>query len=374
MDGLSAVVPAGDPAYGAMRSAPHPDLLVTPNFWLDNNQFFGLNPNADALAGPWNSGELAIVHTAGLKANGTRSHFDATARMQSGSDTSLPLSDGWVGRILQQIPGAGLGLRAATLSNLLPRMYMGAPEALPISNPATFAFPAPPPSAAFRKLHLNRAFGASPDSILGPAGVTTLSAIDAVEATDTASYGLGAGYPTSPLGESFRNVAALLTSPHLSLEAAHIDYGGWDHHDNLGPVNGTFAGMIKNLADSMRAFHDDLAGTGINYTLVVQTEFGRRISGNLSGGLDHGKGSVMFVMGPNVSGGGDVITNGWNAAQNQANSPLLPGNNDDGDLPVEIDFRDILAEICMDRLGLTQTDIDVIFPGLGVPTHWGVTF
>lgn len=380
MDGLSAVVPAGDPAYTSARSAPNPDLLVTPTVWLDSANFFGLNPAANALDQPWNDGKLALVHSTGNKDNGTRSHFDSQARMETGTGTVIPLATGWVGRALGLIPAASTGLRAATISSLLPRMYAGAPQTLPIADPATFAFPAPMNTEAFRKLHLDHAFTASPDPILGPAGLTTLSAIDDVEDSDTGNYGLGAGYPMSPLGEALRNIAGLMNSPHLVLEAAHVDVGGWDHHDSEGPVSGVFAALIADLADSMRAFYDDLAGTGINYTLVVQTEFGRRIVGNLSGGTDHGKGGTMFVMGPNVTGGGGVggsgvITDGWNSTSDPLDSPLLAANNDAGDLPVAIDHREILGEICIDRLGLTLAQVeDEVFPGLVMPnTHWGVT-
>lgn len=376
MDGLSAVVPAGDAAYTAARSGSNPDLLVTPTFWLDPQQFFGLNPAANNLQVPWNAGKLAIVHSAGLKVNGTRSHFDAMARIETGTDTSGPLSSGWVGRVLQQIPSATTDLRGASLTNLLPRMYAAAPQTLPIADPATFSFPATPQTEAYRKLHLGNAFSANADPILGPAGRTTLDAIDDVEAADTGSYGLNAGYPPTPFGDSMRSIASLMTAPSMNLEVAHVDFGGWDHHDSMGPMSGTFADMIADLSDSMKAFYEDLDGTGIQYTMIVQTEFGRRIVGNLSFGADHGKGGVMFVMGPNVSGGvagPGVITNGWDAFQNPVDSPLLATNNDGGDLPVQIDWRDIVAEVLMDRLQLTQPDIDAVFPNLGAPTLWGVT-
>ncbi|MEI9897436.1 MAG: DUF1501 domain-containing protein [Chthoniobacter sp.] len=38
-------------------------------------------------------------------------------------------------------------------------------------------------------------------------------------------------------------------------------------------------------------------------TVVVMTEFGRRVAENSAFGTDHGRGGVMFVMGGGVKGG-----------------------------------------------------------------------
>ena len=70
------------------------------------------------------------------------------------------------------------------------------------------------------------------------------------------------------------------------------------------------------------------------------TEFGRRAGENGSGGTDHGHGNCMFVMGGHVNGG-QVLAN-WPG--------LAPGNLDNGDLAITIDYRDILAEILV-RIG-----------------------
>jgi uncharacterized protein (DUF1501 family) len=376
-DGLSAIVPSGDPAYGTERNNAVGNLVVTPTVFLDPQEFFGFHPSANALDIPFQQNQLVAVHQAGLKDNGTRSHFDSQIRMESGTPDSTPLSDGWVGRVLETIPSASVGLRAATLTGLLPKMYAGAPQTLPIKDPDDFSFPGPAETEIFRRLHLDAAFSPPANPILGGAGRTALVAIGQVQMTDTGSYGVGAGYPGSPFGQALRSIAALMSSTHLDLEAAHVDIGNWDHHDNMGPVSGDFAGKMADMADSMAAFFTDMQGSGINYTMVVQTEFGRRIAPNGSGGADHGKGGLMLLMGPGVNGGGPVVPTSWKAdvEANPAASPLLPVNSDNGDLEVKVDYREIIGEICIDRLGLTKFEVENdIFPGFIMPAvDWGVT-
>ena len=78
LDGLSLVIPWGDPEYAVHRRDGASDLSVTPSHFLDESHFFGLHPAASPLLTPYGEGRLAFVHQAGLKVNGTRSHFDAT--------------------------------------------------------------------------------------------------------------------------------------------------------------------------------------------------------------------------------------------------------------------------------------------------------
>ena len=69
---------------------------------------------------------------------------------------------------------------------------------------------------------------------------------------------------------------------------------------------------MQDLANTLAAFHADVIAGGVTYnvTLVAISEFGRNVRENGSRGTDHGRGSVMFVMGPQVAGG-RVLTNNW---------------------------------------------------------------
>ena len=78
----------------------------------------------------------------------------------------------------------------------------------------------------------------------------------------------------------------------------------------------------------------------------------RRLSENASRGTDHGHGSGIFVLGGQVNGG-RVITN-WPGLQNEQ-------LYDRADLAVTTDYRQVLGEIVVRRLGNAR--LGVVFPG-----------
>jgi uncharacterized protein (DUF1501 family) len=86
-------------------------------------------------------------------------------------------------------------------------------------------------------------------------------------------------------------------------------------------------------------------------TVVVMSEFGRRLAENASLGTDHGHGSAMLLLGGNVLGG--RVHGAW------------PGLGDGqlvgpGDLAVTTDYRDVLAEVCLKRLN--NRAVGEVFP------------
>lgn len=84
-------------------------------------------------------------------------------------------------------------------------------------------------------------------------------------------------------------------------QVIYVHLGMFDTHDNQSIV---FPGIMKLLADSMKAFQSDLEARGVDDRVVTftQSEFGRTITIN-SDGTDHGWGGHQFVMGTPVQGG-----------------------------------------------------------------------
>jgi uncharacterized protein (DUF1501 family) len=85
--------------------------------------------------------------------------------------------------------------------------------------------------------------------------------------------------------------------------------------------------------------------------VVALTEFGRRAAQNASLGTDHGSGGLMLLLGGGVAGG-QVYTL-WPG--------LRPSQLRDGDLDVTIDYRAVLSELLVKRLGNGRAD--AVFPG-----------
>lgn len=363
MDGLTAVVPHGDGELYNLR----PTLAVPPpsanGGAHDLDGFFGLAPSAEPLLLPWNDGKLAFVHASGSP-DPTRSHFFGQRLMETGTPAMAPtgITSGWVARHLQTIAAAkDPRFRGIALNPILPRRYSEGPGTLPVPDPAAFAFPGNPATAPERRAMLEQMYAETHD-VLREAASSTLATIDVLAGIDFAGYqpSNGAVYPDSDLGAALRSVAATLKAD-VGLEVANFDYEGWDHHSEMGPLDGALAGMLADLSASLQAFYLDMRDDPHGYVLTVSSEFGRRAAENGTKGTDHGRGNVMFVMGERVNGG--VVHGSWPG--------LDPGSLVNGDLAITTDYRDVFAEILAVRLG--STSLAEIFPS-HTPTFPGIVY
>ncbi len=103
---------------------------------------------------------------------------------------------------------------------------------------------------------------------------------------------------------------AHLIKGDVGVRVATIDFGGWDHHVNMGKLDGgQTQDMLGQLAEGLAAFATDLGPKLDSTTVVVMTEFGRRVEQNASWGTDHGHGATVMVMGGGVKGG--TIHGNW---------------------------------------------------------------
>ncbi len=85
--------------------------------------------------------------------------------------------------------------------------------------------------------------------------------------------------------------------------------------------------------------------------MVVQSEFGRRLIENADRGTDHGHGNPMIVISGNAIGG---VHGAWPG--------IGPGQLfDNADLAVTTDFRRVLSEILIRRMG--NNHLGHVFPG-----------
>ena len=129
--------------------------------------------------------------------------------------------------------------------------------------------------------------------------------------------------------------------------------GGYDTHAGQGANGGgDYANLMATLGDGLGAFYTDIRNQGLaaDTTIVVFSEFGRRISENGSGGTDHGAAGVMMVLGGSVRGGLYGT-----AAQLSPGSPTLENNS--GDVRHETDFRSVYARLLDQWLGVNSVPI-----------------
>jgi uncharacterized protein (DUF1501 family) len=354
-DMLNMIVPHGEAAYYHARptlNLAQPDNALAPKASraVDLDGFFGLHPNMTALLPAWQAQQLAIVHACGAP-DESRSHFKAMELMERGVADERGPASGWIGRHLASLNTGNLSpLRAVGLGPLTQRSLSGGVPVTALQSIADFHLGGDRRAVEQMRAALSSLYaGAEPLSVIGQ---ETLDILDTLQVLDPAGYVAGreARYPASEFGMGLKQVA-MLVKAQVGLEVAAIDVGGWDTHFAQGATEGWMPGLMKDLADGLAAFHADLFDHAGRLTVVVMSEFGRRLVENASLGTDHGHGSAMMLMGGNVLGG-RVLGKWPGLAEGQLVGP--------GDLAVTTDYRDVLAEVCVKRLN--NHAVGEIFP------------
>jgi uncharacterized protein (DUF1501 family) len=98
------------------------------------------------------------------------------------------------------------------------------------------------------------------------------------------------------------SVVANLILAGAAADVYSVELGGFDTHADQEPTQST---LLTQVDSAVTSFVDALRGSkhGEQTTVLIYTEFGRRVGGNASGGTDHGWANVAFLAGPSVKGG-----------------------------------------------------------------------
>ncbi len=350
-DGLNMVVPHGEEQYYLQR----PRLAIAqPNRGagsaLDLDGFFGLHPALAPLKQLYDDRLLAAIHACGSP-DPTHSHFDGMDYMERGVPGDKRTATGWLGRHLSSTAGGDDSpIRAVGMSGLLQPSLRGS-GAVAISSIAQFHLKVQPGNRDVVAAALRELYGG--DGALQGVALQTFQVLEHIDQRLKPDYrpAGGATYPETHFGRSLREIAQLARSDG-GMEVACADLGGWDTHAGQGGAEGEHAGLMAELSQALGAFAVDMSAEMHRTTVVVMSEFGRRVRENGSAGTDHGHGNCVFVLGGNVNGG--KIFGSWPGLQPET----LYGP---GDLPVTTDFRDVLGEIVTRRLRNPQPEL--VFPG-----------
>ena len=343
-DGLDTLIPYANSAYLAGRGA----LAVGADRVLTLDPEFGLHPSMVGFKKLWDDQKLAIVRGVGYP-NPNRSHFRSMDIWQSGVPDRAEVS-GWLGR--WQDATSTDPLRMLSLGPSVPRALIGLKggggSALPNGQVVL------PGGAGITNAFVELGRGLA-GSELGPWGAKVGSSVtnlvrvidqlgpilkNGTQSAETASLEGGSaanGDSNSVLDSQLTDVATLIKGD-APTRVYSVALGGFDTHAReqdqharlLGTVDGAISRFLASLANQPRA-----AGV----TVVVYSEFGRRVSANLSDGTDHGTAAPVFVVGPGVRGG-------------FYGEPPSLTDLDQGDLKYTTDFRSVYASILADVLGV----------------------
>lgn len=356
MDGLNLVAPSDDadlfnarPAGLRLLSTGGNPALPLANGPSAND--WRLHANAPGLKALYDSGQLAFIHAAGIPAS-SRSHFQMQSFLEGGVADSVTQSHsptGWIGRLAL---ANGLGsqpLAVLSADATLPPSMTGDDSAVSMPDPSQFTT-----GSASRSAFLNAAYGTAAGTI-GDRGRAALSAVSNFQRQASGYKAPPAGtYGADSLSKAF-SVIAEVVKLNAGLQIAEVEYSDWDTHFNQ---QSRFANSVTILNAGISSFLKDMSASGKDVTLVVQSEFGRRVKSNASGGTDHGHGNVMIVAGSRVKGG--RIYGKWLGLS----SAVL----DQGDVPVTTDSRQVLSEAIVATQGAASSP----FPGFTPSTQLGL--
>jgi len=347
-DGLNTVVPYGNRAYYDRR----PRLAIAaPNreggaLTLDADQGIGLHPNLDGFKSLMDDGVASVVQGVGYP-NPNRSHFASMDVWHTANTEGR--GQGWIGRYFDNTcEGTPAPMGSVSLGRTAPLALVG-----DVQQPVSFE------SAElfrwlgedlhdslrdpYQKLNRQAATEPGPESQLN---FLLRTALDAQVSSARIRTAVGkpplVTYPRGNLARQLQVVGAMIRDG-LSTRVYYVTLGGFDTHANQA---GSHGNLLRQLGDSLSAFHSDLKAQGNSGRVLtmVFSEFGRRVGQNASGGTDHGTAAPMYFV-------GDMVKPGVHGTH-----PSL-SNLDQGDLKYTLDFRSVYAAVLEDWMGTNSAEV-----------------
>ena len=342
-DAINTLVPHGDPLYYDNR----PSVRVPEGQALDLDGYAGLNPNMGPLKRLYDEGKVAVIQGVGY-ANPNRSHFRSMDIWHT-CEPDKQGTEGWLGRAIREIdPTKENVLTGVNFGRGLPRALAapGVPVAS-VGNLATYGVLTGIDADEqrmealdiFSKMYSPTIGRSAVVDYLSQTGTDALKGAD-ILSTAPESYSSSVEYGGDVVAQYMKNIAQV----HLAGFGTRILYttAPYNSFDTHAGELAAHASLWTNTSNAIADFMDDLRehDASDNVTLLVFTEFGRRVHDNGSG-TDHGSGGVAFVVGDNVKGGmyGEYPS-------------LEPDKLLEGDLHFNNDFRSIYSDLLENWMGL----------------------
>jgi uncharacterized protein (DUF1501 family) len=330
-DGLNTFIPYEDPNYYFLR----PKIALSKDEVVGGNKGMAFHPSLKGFAQMQQNGDLTVIQNVGYP-EPNRSHFRSQEIWQTASDSKQYINEGWLGRYLDlqctsHNPIAGINIDSTDNLALLGKE----PNSITVKDPNRF------------KVNKNKEENVQLSNNPSLDFVRKI-ADSVVEGSDEIQKALAkstteTSYPKTGLGKNLEWIARLVKG-NLNSKVYYTSLGGFDTHDNQLPIH---KNKLSELNDSVYSFYDDLKKANLlqNVTIVIFSEFGRRVNDNKNG-TDHGKAAPMFVIGGN------------NKGKIMGNNPDL-ANLDEGDVRFETDFRSVYASLLQNKLDFDYTKIGI---------------
>ncbi len=310
-DGLNTFIPFENPLYYDLR----PKIALSQNDVIAKNKGMAFHPALKGFATMQQNGDLTVIQNVGYP-EPIRSHFRSQEIWQTASASNQYIDDGWLGRYLDfqckdHQPTAGINLDS--IDNLALKGQEA--NSITVRDPARFKIKADSDNEA--QLSTNPHL----DFVRKIANSTTEGSEEIQKALKKSIS--ETAYPKTKFSKNMEWIARLIKG-NLNSKVYYTSLSGFDTHDNQLGIHNS---KLSDLNDAVFSFYSDLKAAKVlqNVTIVVFSEFGRRVKDN-GNGTDHGTAAPMFIIGGNNKGKSSEII--------QILSDL-----DNGDLKYETDFR-----------------------------------
>jgi len=330
-DGLNTFIPYDNPFYYDLR----PKIALSKNEIVSKNNGMGFHPALKDFATMQQNGDLSIIQNVGYP-EPNRSHFRSQEIWQTGSKSNEYLNEGWLGRYLdiqckENQPTAGINLDA--IDNLA--LKGNEPNAITVKDPNRF------------KIRKNDddevALSSNPqlDFVRKIANSVTEGSEEIQKALTKSTSEIN--YPKTKLAANLEWIARLIKG-NLNSKVYYTSQNGYDTHDNQLAIHQR---NLTELNDAVFSFYSDLKKANLlqNVTIVVFSEFGRRVKDN-GNGTDHGTAAPLFIIG------------GMNSGKVLGENPNL-SDLDNGDLKYNIDFRSVYATLLQNKMQFNPNQIGI---------------
>ncbi|MBE9042995.1 DUF1501 domain-containing protein [Pleurocapsales cyanobacterium LEGE 10410] len=347
VDGLNIVVPHQEAEYYEARptiAVPYPHKK---DGAIDLDGFYGLHPKLADLVPLWDSKNLAFVQAVGSPVV-ERSHFQAQDYLESGTPGIKNTKNGWMNRLLAELP-QDMPTQALNVGVTTPYILKGEMAIASIKPGKNSAAPIPTDRPLVHQAFSNLYSGTDTLSKAYQNGRKAREIVltDLTQEMMSASRGAKSA---NAFVDDAAEVAKLMVG-NAKTQLAFMQVGGWDTHINQNPV---FDRLLPSLAEGLVTLTQGLEPILADTVIVVMSEFGRTVRENGNKGTDHGYGNAMWLLGGAIRGG-----NVYGQWQGLSQSKL----NENRDLPVTTDFREVLSLILQQHLSLDDESLSRVFPG-----------
>ncbi len=330
-DGLNTFIPFENPLYFENR----PTIGIEKSKVLVTKNGMGFHPALKDFDTILQDGNLSVIQNVGYP-NPNRSHFRSQEIWQTASDSNQFLDYGWLGRFLD----------INYKDHLLPSLNVDAIDNLALkANQAN--------GITIKDFNKLKNYSTTSNGLqlsdnpqldfVRKLQYASLEGMSEIEKALQNSQNYSETYATNPLSKNLEWIAKLIKG-NLNSKVYYTSLNGFDTHNNQ---LASHQKQLTILNDAVYSFYKDLKNNNIlgNVTLVVFSEFGRRVKENGSG-TDHGTAAPLFIIGGN------------NKGQIIGKNPDLV-NLDKGDLRYEIDFRSVYATLLQQKFNFDARLINI---------------